>query len=284
MTCIDCHVERELMGSGTADLYAHDALEVRCVDCHAEPGEAPALDTDRERVAEVLRRSWARRGLPALSSTPLRTSQGTALVRTDTPSRSLLLATTGERRTMPRASDRAWHTMRGHERLSCSSCHTSWAPRCRSCHTSFDPNGSDIDHLSGKTTAGHWSERAGENGFGLPLLALGPRGEIAPFVEGMRWTLEVDATTRERTLYAPLEPHTTSKARACTSCHTGLDATYPTSGEVTRTSARLLDAEERKRIERVGRCLACHGSYDDKIYVSFPASLRRITPSCTSVK
>lgn len=25
----------------------------------------------------------------------------------------------------------------GHDRLSCASCHTVWAPRCASCHTSF---------------------------------------------------------------------------------------------------------------------------------------------------
>ena len=28
---------------------------------------------------------------------------------------------------------------KGHERLSCASCHTAWAPRCVACHTTFDP-------------------------------------------------------------------------------------------------------------------------------------------------
>lgn len=284
MSCTDCHVERELMGSGNQDSFAHEALEVRCVDCHAVTKNPAEIDADRERVAEVLRRSWARRGLPALSNTPLRSSRGTPLVRSDATTRSLMIGTTGERRSIPIASDRPWHTMRGHERLSCSSCHASWAPRCRSCHTSFDPTGSDIDHLSGKITAGHWTERAGQNGFGPPLLAIDARGEIAPFVEGMRLTIEIDATARERTLYAPLEPHTTSQSRTCSSCHERVDEVFPSDGELTRPGARRLDRDERGRVARVGRCLTCHATYDDKIYVDFATSLKRITPRCIALK
>ncbi|MBL8721854.1 MAG: hypothetical protein JNL79_38060 [Myxococcales bacterium] len=279
LTCIDCHTERELMGTGAAHLHAHEALEVRCADCHAKAEKAAPIDPYREQVAEALRRSWARRGLPALSTTPLRTLGGTPLVRSDTATHSLLLATTGARKPIPLASPGAFHGLSAHGRLSCQACHSAWAPRCGACHTSFDAKGDDVDHLSGKVTAGRWLERAGANGFGLPLLALGPRGTIEPFVEGMRATF-VTSSEVSRVLFAPLDPHTTGKARSCASCHVDASA-YPLTGEVTRLGARLLDAVERARIARVGTCLPCHAGYDDRVYVDFPASLVRRTPRCT---
>ncbi len=284
MTCIDCHVERELMGTGTPHLHAHEALEVRCADCHRKAGQVPPRDPDREQVAEALRRSWARRKLTPLSLSPLYTQLGTPLVRTDAASHSLLLSVDGARKTIPLATEKPWHALRGHERLSCQSCHAAWAPRCGSCHTSFDANGTDVDHLSGKATPGHWTEVAGANGFGPPLLALGPRGAIEPFVEGMRMTLVVGGAKSERTLFAPLDPHTTARARACSSCHQKLDDTYPATGEITRLGARLLDAAERARIARVGTCLGCHASYADKIYGDFGGSLGRQTPQCKPAK
>ncbi|MBI2391888.1 MAG: hypothetical protein HYV09_20020 [Deltaproteobacteria bacterium] len=287
MTCVDCHVERELMGSGTPHLHAHEALEVRCADCHVKPAEARSgpLDADREAVAEALRRSWARRKLPPLSTAPLRTLAGTPLVRTDAATYSLLLATSGDRRTIPLASQKPWHALRGHERLSCQSCHAAWAPRCRACHTTFEPEGTDVDHLSGEVTKGHWTERAGGNGFGPPLLAIGPRGAIEPFVEGMRLTIAgegipADAAPIDRALFAPLDPHTTARSRTCASCHLRVDETYPKVGETTRVGARLLDDAERARVARVGDCLACHGAWDDPIYRSFGESLGRVRPQC----
>lgn len=281
MTCIDCHVERELMGSGAAHLHAHEALEVRCADCHLPIGPTKS-DPDREAVAEALRRSWVRRKLPALSASPLRTLAGTPLVRTDAVARTLLLATTGETRKLALWTQRPEHAMRGHERVSCQACHSTWAPRCRSCHTTFVPEGSDVDHLSGKATPGQWLERAGGNGFGPPLLAIGPRGAIEPFVEGMTMTLSGVGlgAPLERTLFAPLDPHTTGKARTCASCHLKLDEVYPSTGELTRLGARLLDAAERARVARVGACLRCHEKPADAIYRDFPQSLGAMKPAC----
>ncbi len=279
MTCIDCHTERELMGDGASHRHAHEALEVTCADCHA-PGPRPLPDPDAARAVTVLRRSWERRHLPALPAGPkLRTSKGTELWRTDADARELALVTTGERRAIPPASDAPYHHLRGHDRLSCQACHSTWAPRCTTCHTRYDPAGEDIDHLLGTPTPGRWIEEAGGNGFGPPLLAVGPRGTIDPFVEGMTLRLEgVGPTPLERTLWAPLEPHTTGPSRACASCHAepALAEVYPRVGETTRSSARLLDEPERAKIARVGRCLACHPGYDDRVYEDYATSLKRL--------
>lgn len=294
MTCIDCHVERELMGNGEDHRHAHEALEIRCADCHASggcrPGEdcarpafrdvsRPLPDEDAARAADVLRAGWRRRGMPALpEGPPLRTSRGTELWRTSAKERSLALATSGERRAIPAASERAHHTLPGHARLSCQACHSRWAPRCTECHTRFDPQGEDVDHLLGVATKGRWIERAGGNGFGAPLLAVGPRGTIDPFVEGMKLRIEGLDSPIDRTLWAPLEPHTTGPSRTCASCHGegAIAEVYPAIGETTRGAARLLDADERERIARPGLCIGCHPGYEDRIYEDFPGSMQRL--------
>ena len=283
MTCVDCHTERELMGDGREHRHADEALEIRCADCHA-PGPRPEPSEDARRVVEVLRRGWARRGMPALAAgPPLRASTGTELWRTDAPSRSMALVESGARRVIPPSSDAAYHALRGHARLDCQACHAQWAPRCTKCHTTFEPGGQDIDHLGGKATAGRWIEEAGGNGEGPPLLAVGPRGVIGPFVEGMTFRIDgVGPGPIDRTLWAPLDPHTTGPSRACPSCHDEavIDRVYPATGELTRTRARLLDASERARVARVGRCLGCHGRYEDPIYRDFAESLRRRSSRC----
>lgn len=280
MTCVDCHSERDLMGSGTRNYFAHEEVEIDCETCHQPVLSRTESDPDRERVAQVLRRSWLRHKKKELSATPLRTRQSTPLVRTDAPSHSLQLVTTADTRVIPLSSTKPWHTLNGHERLSCQSCHANWAPRCRSCHTSFEKDGSDVDHLSNQLTPGHWTEVAGQNGFGLPLLAVGQNGKISTFVEGMKMTLNVGDSLIEKTLYAPLDPHTTGKARSCESCHQSIDDTYPQTGEITRPLARILNSEELRKITLVGKCITCHKTYEDKVFLNFQQSLKTMRPQC----
>jgi hypothetical protein len=284
MTCVDCHTERELMGDGTPHRHAHEGLEVACADCHGG-ARGPRVEQppsgDREQVADLLRKAWARAGRPVLpEGPPLRTTTGTPLWRTHAPTRTLALSDSGDRRAIPPAQIGAHHTLAGHERLDCQACHSAWAPRCTSCHTRFDLSGSDVDHATGRVTRGRWIETAGGNGYGPPVLAIGPRGTIGPFVEGMHLTLEnVTAAPIERTLWAPLEPHTTGRSRACPSCHAPavIDAVAPGSGEVTRSApARLLDDEERARMARVGACIECHPRYEDPVWRDFASSRARL--------
>ncbi len=275
MGCVDCHTERDLMGDGRTHAFAADAVGVTCEDCHA-PSTRTA-SPEAEVVASRLRASWGRRGMPEIpaSARPLVTKARAPLWRTDRESGSLWLAASGAERATPLEVTAApYHAMPGHARLSCQSCHSAWAPRCTECHTTYEPRGSDVDHLAGVLRAGHWREVAGGNGFGPPVLALDGNGKISPFIEGMR--LHVDGVTPavERTLWAPLDPHTTGRSRACADCHPAgdLGAVYPAQGEVTRPRARVLDAGERARVAAVGRCVPCHGRWEDPIYRDFQAS------------
>ena len=201
--------------------------------------------------------------------------------RTDALSGTMLLHDSAEQRKIPPAQDAAYHRLPGHARLSCQACHSAWAPRCTKCHTEFRRDGQQTDHLSGSLTPGEWVETAGGNGGGPPLLAIGPRGTIGPFVEGMVLRIEGTGHDVDGAFWAPLDPHTTSTSRACPSCHgPEARAVYPAQGHVTRVGARLLDDGERARVLRVGECILCHPRYDDVIYADFGASLMNRVAAC----
>ena len=50
------------------------------------------------------------------------------------------------------------HNLKGHERLTCDSCHAAWAPQCYGCHIGFDANQKQWDHLLDRKTPGRWIE------------------------------------------------------------------------------------------------------------------------------
>jgi hypothetical protein len=279
MTCIDCHVERELMGDGKVHGHSREATHVRCEDCHGPFAQAAATSDEERRVQQVLRDAWEKNGrAPLPPGSALTTRHGSPLWRTNAKSLSLTLAVSGEQRSIVTTAAAAHHTLRGHERLSCQACHTRWAPRCPTCHTRYDPAGSQLDHLSGKLTAGAWEELPAKLGVGEPALALGASGRIEPFVEGMTLRVEGWGPVIERKLWAPLDPHTTSASRTCASCHAPEEPglLMPPEGETTRAGARLLDEHERARVLAVGACLPCHGKADDPVYKDFVRSRARL--------
>ena len=142
------------------------------------------------------------------------------------------------------------HTLRGHERLTCSACHAAWVPTCDSCHTSFDSAGRQWDFAAGRETPGAWIEKTDGFSWAPPLLGVRADGRIVPAAPGM--ILEVDATAAggartARRLLSPSEPHTTGKrARTCESCHRALPQPEFEAG--TRTGFRGLNSAERKRL------------------------------------
>jgi hypothetical protein len=142
------------------------------------------------------------------------------------------------------------HTLRGHERLTCSACHAAWVPTCGSCHTSFDPAGRQWDFAAGKETPGAWVEKTEGFSAAPPLLGVRADGRIVPAAPGM--ILDVDAAAAggrkaSRRLLAPAEPHTTGKkARTCKSCHRA--PPQPEFEAGTRTGFRGLNEAERKRV------------------------------------
>lgn len=225
LSCVDCHLHTDLMGDGREWEHEEEQVEVTCEACHgpARAGDETTWGEVKDAISRDLLRQrgetrppgekvrLGRRGTPLWNLRPsgdgwvtLRKGQGVALATRQTPAD-------------------ASHGLRGHERLTCSSCHAAWAPTCSTCHTSSDSDGKQWDFATAAESPGRWVESS--NGYAArpPALAVRPDGRIAPAIPGM--VMDLDATAAggqraSRRLYSSIDPHSTGKkARTCESCH-----------------------------------------------------------------
>lgn len=230
MLCVDCHNVQEVMGDGRTYAHEEDAVHLSCSDCHY--GELPTTiaydQLDRESLLV-----FSHRGFEHRESKMLMTQEDSiALVNTYLLDDKAYLIGKGDgkirqisRQPNICARDNA------HKDLSCSSCHSSWAPRCIGCHNSFESNDPmAYDLLEKRVAKSGWVEHVFE--FSAEPTSLGVREKddgrhIEPAVPGMILTIDHDSFeqdgltgTRFKRLYAPNSPHTIGKeARKCASCH-----------------------------------------------------------------
>jgi hypothetical protein len=228
LSCIDCHLHTDLMGDGREWEHAESQVEITCEACHGplregSEGSETTWSVVKDPITLSLLRQrgetrppdervrLGRRGTPIWNLRPsgtgwvtLRKGQGVALATKQTP-------------IDPN------HVLRGHERLTCSSCHAAWAPTCSTCHTSFDPNGKQWDFAKASERPGRWVESSQGYAARPPALAVRADGRVAPAMPGMVMDLGASAAGGSRTsrrLFASLDPHSTGKAaRDCPSCH-----------------------------------------------------------------
>ncbi len=303
MACVDCHTAQELMGDGRDHRHEEEAIEIACEDCHTAKVDAKpwdALDPESQAIVR-LRMGDAARSLRFLTSR----RSGLALTNAflDATGQPVLQGKIDGRRHPLKPPARAC-TGLGHDRVTCSACHSAWVPQCTRCHTQ-------------RASTGDWQEMGGDFRAEPPTLGVRgegaqaeSRGRVQPFAPGMILTLgtkPVDLTRaftpalaaagRFERLFAPVSPHTTTRAgRSCASCHadplaigvgrgrlvleqghwafhpsaepardglpadawTAFLADPPAARNSTRTAARPFTAEEQRRILRVGACLPCH--------------------------
>lgn len=245
MACVDCHTSREAMGDGKQHKHQEQAVEVSCEDCH--PRSSPSTATWAELDPETRAIITLRQGRPAEERFVLSR-------RTGKPLLNVLLDSAGQVKVRSKLGKRTWQPKRpvslcgegvsGHERLTCQSCHSAWAPQCVSCHTQYTKDGQTADPLTNKKLAGRFVEYQGEPRAEPPALGVrhgssAGKDRVEPFVPGMIITLNtpnkgqvpagpppasadklVDGSSIFHRLYAPVAPHTsTHKGRSCASCH-----------------------------------------------------------------
>lgn len=320
LECIDCHTSRETMGDGESHTHQEQAIETSCTSCHfsSAPSTLTWTElTDEDRRIVALREGWELPGRRFLASD----RSGLALVNTylDSLGRPVLEGKL-DGRVRRLASPAAACTGAGHERLSCQSCHSEWAPQCIGCHTQ-------------RLESGEWLELVSDFRPEPPVLGVRDSTDrIEPFIPGMIMTLnqvsahgdptESVGTGSFHRLYAPSVPHTTSSGgRSCESCHLDplavgfgrgtlqLDGSgrwifSPVYGpardglpadawtpflrpadlpNATRSDARPLTPDEQLAVLRVGACLTCHPGEDSRwsaLYTDFEAALSGVTTSC----
>jgi predicted CXXCH cytochrome family protein len=221
MACIDCHTEKDLMGTATARPPSNQkqAVDIRCEDCH--------------RITRTISpKQWPLAYPALLSRIPYPVETGTRIPVTGngTPLWHVELQgndawlhrkLTGDRVRIPPYRDSEHPLAQEHRRLTCTSCHSQWAPQCYGCHLQYDEAGEQYDHADRKTTAGIWKEMRSNLSSGLPPLGVNADNRIVPAVPGMIMEITHPDWPEPRFVrrFQAIEPHTTGAARSCASCH-----------------------------------------------------------------
>jgi hypothetical protein len=185
-------------------------------------------DLDRESILVFSHRGFEHTAKPML----MRAGDSSALVNTYfEEEKAYLIGKADKRLRQIKPQPEVCARDQAHKDLTCSSCHSQWAPRCIGCHNSFekdDPMAYDL--LEKRVAESGWVEHVYE--FSADLPALGVREgdnerQIEPAVPGMILTIDHDSFegdsltgTAFKRLYAPNSPHTIGEtSRTCVSCH-----------------------------------------------------------------
>jgi len=230
LECIDCHSAKELMGDGQRYLHKEDAVRIRCQDCHF--GQPPAtagferLDIESQKILLLRKADFTD------ASFVVSPASGDLLwnVFLDKNGSAVLAGKNSGKRHPITPPAKVCTRGSAHNALTCSACHTGWAPQCIGCHNTFEPTENAFDQLSRQNRKGRWVEHLGEFFAEQPTLGVVVKDhlrEIKPFVPGMIMTIDpsglpgrAHASETFHRLFAPAAPHTTSReGRTCTSCH-----------------------------------------------------------------
>ncbi|MCY1720345.1 cytochrome b N-terminal domain-containing protein [Prolixibacteraceae bacterium Z1-6] len=245
LECVDCHHSYEVMGDG--NLYAHqeNQQDVSCADCHVyeKPNTISAENLDNESALIAALRFNNVAGREFLVTQ----KHKRALINTSVESDSIyfLKKNTGEKIALTAPASICVRN-NAHSNLSCSSCHTAWAPTCIGCHNLYDSEEPSYNMIKNEEQKGGWVELIGEYLAKPPTLGVrksDDKDEIIPVVPGMILTIDKQSYTGNENdpaifhrLYAPSAPHTTSsKGRSCKSCHNDPVALGFGEGELTYT-------------------------------------------------
>ena len=228
MLCIDCHVSQEIMGDDKSYKHEADAIKISCADCHTQ---GKPISTKPLQMDYISAFDYALRGYKHSTNSFLVTKKGSIpLVNTykDTKGNAFLVSKISGKELSIKPSCKRDEV---HQKVSCSMCHTAWAPTCIGCHTDYDPRIINADK-----TQGRWIEHVAEFGFAPPTIGvkkIGNNKEFVPAIPGMIMTLDKSGFKANKTgkdqkyvrWYAPNAAHTTTKlARNCASCHTNSQA------------------------------------------------------------
>ena len=229
LLCVDCHGSYEVMGDGNNYLHEESAVKIQCADCHFD--ELPktiaysGLDAESRKIFDLRKFSHSDESILITSESAY------PLVNTyiDELNNAFLV---GKQNgfTFPLKSPGETCTKGiAHDNLSCSACHTSWAPQCIGCHNAYDKEVEGYDLLESKFKKGEWVEYVSEFLAGPPTLGVRYNNnstKVECAIPGMIMTIDKGSFDSSddpiifHRLYAPAAPHTiVREGRSCKSCH-----------------------------------------------------------------
>lgn len=309
MSCIDCHTGTGLMGTGERVDFLREQNDISCDDCHAPETAKKSINslTPRERKYFSLYKD--RIDISASNEVLVTERFKSPLYHVNQLEGKRVLVTklTGKQLEVPLTSEKYYHTISGHERLTCDSCHTAWAPQCYGCHVDYKADETQFDHIERKKTPGRWVETRWYVKSELPALGVMDGKKITTFVPGMNMIVEKTSQTKamKKQIFAATSAHTTQKTgRSCASCHQSEEALGIITGWVahpdhpewttpigwisknqkqpgigTKPGDRSFNKNEIFKIKQVGLCLNCHKD-QDSIYQNYQHAINNLTPQC----
>ncbi len=193
LECIDCHTSRDIMGDGYAYEHLYQQVEVSCQDCHGAATAFPASEKIARENDEVLRES---------AYYPRQMRQGDAMVLT-AKGRKYANVFVSEEKVWVQGKRSGKlheskvitatpeHTIKGHERLECYTCHSRSVAQCYGCHTEYDQRQESTDYIKNKKTPGKFTETEDYRTLYPFPLALNQRGRISPVTPGCQTFVSV---------------------------------------------------------------------------------------------
>lgn len=236
MDCIDCHTSREIMGEGYASANLHGQLEVACEDCHGSATRLPAYTKILRENEEPVRESRAYKLQVRPGMEMVVTSKGRPFSNVLHVDGNVLVQVKGSGKILRSKiiTNTPEHTVVGHERLHCNSCHSRTVVQCYGCHTRYDKQEYHYDFIKGVATKGLFSESEDYRTLYPFPLALNSKGQISPVTPGCQTfvtVVEEDGTMakdeevafykgKRQLRFAPFFGHNIGKkAIGCSQCH-----------------------------------------------------------------
>ena len=194
MACIDCHTRNEIMGDGVSYAHYEEQLEISCAMCHSAN---PGITRKGEKVASIVSKDEG----------------------------NFLVGKIDEKIYPLNPPKKGICDFKGHERLGCESCHSTWVPQCYGCHAKRDGSATHLDKLTLQETPGMWEEGRSYIRYEKPMLAVW-KDEVVIVTPGCQDIVtlideegEVEGGFNRFTM-AAINPHTTqAKGRDCADCH-----------------------------------------------------------------
>ncbi len=241
MGCIDCHTGQDTMGDGVIHSHMEDQIEIRCEDCHGSADEPPEIITVAQ--GDVFVETLVR------SSKFLDVKPGDRILLTSKKRPMPHVKVLGDKIELTSKIDgkkhpvtvitgnKNAHTIKGHNRLECDSCHSAWTPQCYGCHQLLDFSKEAKDRISNTQTKGRWAEGRSYFRFERNIFGINSRGKVGLLVPGCQvWNSVIDEKGRVMGLYdsrimdlangmtsiavGPIHPHTTrTEVPNCAYCH-----------------------------------------------------------------
>ncbi len=229
MDCIDCHTSYELMGDGNHYRHEEEQQDVQCSDCHVKekPITVTAGQLDEEPAMIAALRYGGIAGRTFLQTAKHKYPLINTFVSNDSV---FLIGKNNGKKFYVKKQPAQCLRDSVHRDVSCSACHSAWAPACIGCHNAYDAEEPSYNMIANKPQKGGWVEFTGDYLARLPSLGIrktGGKKEIIPVVHGMVLSIDKKSFTKKnhdsllfKRLFAPAAPHTTAKkGRSCTSCH-----------------------------------------------------------------